>query len=130
MKKLDVSAFDFFLLFGEWVDLPHGASLDQVAQAFFDFSILQGADENELRNYMVCDRLAKVRGGKLPAFLQISDPQLKAFRKSLRKEESTAPKEGIERGTALLYQPLQGVYVDYTTPHPVTGEYDLHIINL
>jgi radical SAM superfamily enzyme YgiQ (UPF0313 family) len=125
-----MTPFAFFLAFGQWVHFSSGASLDEVAKAFYDFALAQGADKEQLRNCMVCERLETVRGGKLPAFLQVEDSRLATFRKSLRKDVATAPSKGISRGTALLYEPLQGVYVDYDIPHPVTGKYDLHIVDL
>ena len=79
---------------------------------------------------MVCDWLSSVKGGKLPAFLQVQDERLGKFRKWLRKSEIHAPKTGIERGVALLYEPLRGVYVDYEICDPVTGQYALQIVDL
>lgn len=126
-----ITPFDFLLAFGEWVSLPSGASLSQVAQQFYTFCSQQkGIEQPLLRNAMVCDWLSSVKGGKLPAFLQVQDERLGKFRKWLRKSEIHAPKTGIERGVALLYEPLRGVYVDYEICDPVTGQYALQIVDL
>lgn len=130
LEATGMTPFDLFLAFGEGTALGTGASLDEVAQAFFRFALNRGADEEALRNHMVCDRLERVRGGKLPAFLQKPDERLSLFRKRLRSDPATAPKKGVPRGTALLYHPLRGVYADYDTPHPVTGKVPLHCIPL
>lgn len=125
------SPFDFLLAFGEWATLPAGASLSQVAEQFYSFCLQQkGVEQSLLRNAMVCDWLSSVKGGKLPAFLQVPDERLGKFRKWLRKSDVHAQKQGIERGVALLYEPLQGVYADYQLPDPVTGQYDLQIVDI
>ncbi len=131
LKTTNVTPFDFFLQFGEWVCLPEGASLAQVAEQFYTYCLtLAYIQKDELRNAMVCDWISSVRGGKLPPFLQVQDDRLGQFRKWLRKEETMAPQKGVSRGVALLYEPLQGVYVDYQTPDPVTGQYSLHFVPL
>ncbi|MBR4868379.1 MAG: DUF4080 domain-containing protein [Clostridia bacterium] len=118
--------FDLLLHFGEWVPQNATASLDTVAEWFYAFGQFLGVNKEQLRDKMVCDRLATVNGGKLPSCLQVQDPRLAKFRKALRNNESTAPTKGIARGTALLYASDCGVYVDYANPHPVTGRYTLH----
>ncbi len=127
MTAFGGTSFEFFSAFGERVVLPQGCSLNRVAKEFYDFALDLGVEANVLRTAMVLERLERVRGGKLPDFLQVQDERLSAFRKQLRKDPATAPKAGVPRGTALLYQPLRGVYVDYTTPHPITGAYPLQI---
>ncbi len=131
LETTQITPFDFLLAFGEWVSLPAGASLSQVAEKFYTFCLQQKeVGQPLLRNVMVCDWLSSVKGGKLPAFLQVQDERLGQFRKWLKKSEIHAPHRGIERGVALLYDPLQGVYADYLTPDPVTGQYDLEIVDL
>lgn len=130
MAAFGGTPFAFFSAFGEQVCLPQGCSLSQVAKGFYDFALSLGVEENTLRTAMVLEGLERVRGGKLPTFLQVADERLSAFRKQLRKDPATAPQGGVPRGTALLYQPLRGVVVDYTTPHPITGAYPLQILSL
>ncbi len=130
LSTTNETPFDFFLAFGQWVTLPRGASLSQVAEQFFSYCLsLQGVEKHPLRNAMVCDWLSSVKGGKLPAFLHVQDDSLGKFRKWLRKSEMHCPKQGVERGVALLYEPLQGVYADYVTPDPVTGQYELQFVD-
>ncbi len=131
LKTTGATPFDFLLAFGEWISLPSGASLAQVAEQFFVFGLQQKAvEKSALRNAMVCDWLSSVKGGRLPAFLQVQDEGLGEFRKWLRKSETHASKQGIERGVALLYEPLQGVYADYDICDPVTGQYTLQFIDI
>lgn len=131
---LDVTGqtpFDFFWAFGEGNALDNGASLSQVAEAFFHHCCgLHRVDTNELRNRMVCDWLSSVKGGKLPPFLQVKDERLGQFRKWLRKSEEHKPCAGVPRGVALLYEPCRGVYVDYQNQNPVNGRYDLYFVDL
>ncbi|MBR6548315.1 MAG: DUF4080 domain-containing protein [Clostridia bacterium] len=120
--------YDLFFAFGKWVESPTGASLEKVAQAFYDFAQTLGVPADQLRDAMVCDWLESVKGGKLPQFLQVPDSRLKAFRSALRKNPTTAPHPNLPRGTALLYRPLQGVFVDYDQANPVTGKFTLHYV--
>jgi len=130
LKQSGQTPFSFFLGFGEWSTLSSGASLSAVAEAFYQYAISLGISAQRLRDHLVCDWLATVRGGKLPPFLQKTDGQLMVFRKALRNNPCTAPVPRVPRGTALLYHPLRGVYVDYVHPHPITGEYLLQEVLL
>ncbi len=120
-----------FLYLGEQAQVPAGASLDLVAQQLFILGAdMPGVDKGVLRDVMTVDYLTHVKGGKLPAFLQVKDRRLKDLVKQLRKEPETAPRSGVQRGVALLYHPLQGVYVDYDTAQPITGEYTPYYVPL
>lgn len=131
LTATEQTPFDFLLAFGQWVTLPYGASLSQVAEQYFTYCLtLAGVEKHPLRNAMVCDWLSSVKGGKLPDFLQVQDEQLGKFRKWLRKSEQHAPDKGVERGVALLYEPLEGVYVDYRACDPVTGQYPLEFVDI
>ncbi len=124
-----LSPFELLLRFGEWVPQNTKSSLDTVTAWFYEFGQSLGADKMLLRDKMVCDRLATVKGGRLPSCLQVQDPVLAIFRKVLRNNEDTAPVKGVARGTALLYGAKQGVFVDYVNQNPVTGQYPLQKLN-
>ncbi len=130
LEQIRQKPYDLFLAFGKRADLPAGASLEMVAHEFYLFAQAMGVGADHLRDAMVCDWLESVKGGKLPQFLQIPDSRLKAFRSALRKNPATAPRPNLPRGTALLYRPLQGVFVDYDQAHPVTGKFNLHYVSV
>lgn len=131
LKQSGLMAFDLFLQFGMNVNILPGASLTQVAEAFYEFAKnLKDVNGALLRDIMVCDWLETVRGGRLPLFLQVQDPVLGQFRKALRANPGTAPKSGIARGVAVLYHPLRGIYADYTVPDPITRRYKLQEVPL
>lgn len=126
LSCLQKTPFEMFRDFGSFYAQATCAkkSLDDfTALAFSYFSDMPEIDEVELRDHMVCDRLATNASGKLPKALQIADPNLKAAIKHLEKEE--ARKKSTKRGYALLYKDPSLVYVDYVEKHPVTGEYEL-----
>ncbi len=124
----DLSPFDLFLRFGQQYGHKKGAALSEIAANLFALGKELGLPADVFRDLLVCDWLTCVKGGTLPDFLQKADPALAVFRKQLRKSPQTAPKAGVPRGTAILYASKVGVYVDYESAHPVTGQYPLHTV--
>ena len=59
-----------------------------------------GVEKEKLRDVLICDRLASVPGGKLPALLKRRDPRLAACAAAAR-EQLGLPQE--RKGAALLY---------------------------
>ncbi len=88
------------------------------------FSAHPQVSAGDLRDAMVCDRMATTPAAVLPAFLD-TDPQ---ERRRLKRLLDTDPRlrrpADVRRGTALLGDGTL-VYADHHRPHPVTGEYDL-----
>ena len=76
-----------------------------------------------MRDLLVCDRLASNRAGFLPACLQVPDPRLRKIKKQL--QELYPPRQGIKRAVAFLYSANEAVFVDYSEPDPVTGQFTL-----
>lgn len=120
------SPFSLFAGFGQTVP-PHGTSLDAYTDAFFSYaSRLPRVDALRLRDLMLLDRLASTPDHTLPKCLYVPDKRLAIVKKTIqdarRAEGKTAP-----IGVGLLYA-VGGVAVaEYTSRHPITGEYPLRI---
>ena len=133
LKQGGQSPFDLFYQFGQFAACKgtERIPLDEyTALVFTYFSTQKGIDKSVLRDVMVCDRLATISTGKLPAALRIEDGNLKNAVKALEQEEATRPKKGIKRGVALLYTEKCAAYADYDKKNPITGEYPLFKILL
>lgn len=102
---------------------PEGMSLDAYTAAIFEeLAALPGIDRGRLRDVMVCDRLAAVRGGLLPPCLQVTDKALGRLKRRLAEAEPS----GGQRGAAILYSfGGRAVVVRYDAPDPVTNRYAL-----
>jgi radical SAM superfamily enzyme YgiQ (UPF0313 family) len=108
-------------------------SLDDLTALLYElFSAMTGVDKVELRDIMVCDRLATNAGGKLPQVLKIHDSRLKTVMTAVNSNSETRPITGVRRGFALLYSENAAVYADYddTERNPVTGEFELKKLQL
>ena len=102
---------------------PDGMSLDAYTAAIFEeLAALPGINRGRLRDVMVCDRLAAVRGGLLPPCLQVTDKALGRLKRRLAEAEPA----GGQRGAAILYSfGGRAVMVRYDAPDPVTNRYAL-----
>ena len=128
LEESGQTPFELFYHFGAWAAEQglQSPSLDDYTQLVFDyFSRLPGVDPQQLRDVMVCDRLATNASGRLPRVLHIPDPRLKQLRLALDTHPETRRPEGVQRGLALLYAEKAVIYADYAQKHPVTGEYPL-----
>lgn len=127
---LEITAKTPFALFLQLADcLPNGSlSLDAYTEALYAVcTAWDGVDKQELRNVMVCDRLATNPSGLLPTCLQQSETLRKKHKRLMETDERFKRPENVKRGTAWVNDSL--VYADYQNPHPVTGEYRLHRFN-
>ena len=121
-KVTGLRPFDLFCHFGEFTAAKGtaGISLDSYTAMVFDyFSSLPSVGSGELRDALVCDRLAVNASGKLPAVLRIPGQNLK---KALRQ---TLGEDAPKRGSALLCSRPALVHADTSSRDPVTGEFQL-----
>ncbi len=121
LKATGLRPFELFCRFGEFSAAKGtaGIPLDAYTSMVFEFfSVFPSVAAGELRDALVCDRLAVNASGKLPAILRIPGQNLKKARQSLGDD---APK----RGTALLCSRPILVSADLLAKDPVTGEFPL-----
>ncbi|MEG1549447.1 MAG: DUF4080 domain-containing protein, partial [Ruthenibacterium sp.] len=127
--------FDFYCMLGEKGKSlgTHHVPLDDYTAFLYETGKqMSGVCVDALRDAMVRDRLATNATGRLPACLQVKDPQLLAAVRALAQEAHTAPKKGIQRGVALLYGAKKVCYADYNSAekNPITGRYPLHCVKI
>lgn len=104
--------------------MPKAPALDHFSQMICQiFEELPGVGGEELRDRLICDRLA-TNPSRLPEFLKAEDVRLKPLVVELNGVVGR-PKKGIRRGFAWLSSEKALVYVDYENKNPVTGEYAL-----
>ncbi|MDD2221079.1 MAG: DUF4080 domain-containing protein, partial [Clostridia bacterium] len=124
LKQSGLEPFDFYLQLGRAVPAAVGTSLDDYTAALLAyFSNALAMDKAVVRDLLVCDRLASNRAGFLPTCLQVPDPRLRKIKKQL--QELYPPRQGIKRAVAFLYSANEAVFVDYSEPDPVTGQFTL-----
>ncbi len=120
------SPFSLFSGFGATVP-AHGISLDAYTDAFFAYAVrLSGVDAAILRDRMLCDRLATTHDHALPKSLYITDKRLSEVKKTIQKEYRAAGKTAA-LGVGILYASGEIAVAEYTSRHPVTGEYPLTV---
>ena len=94
-------AFDFFLEAGRVINSEK--SLDDLTDCLYMFLCRQfPGREEELRDAMVCDRLATNSSKMLPRSLYRADPSILSVRKRLNESPDTAEKPHVRRSIALL----------------------------
>ncbi|MBQ5390662.1 MAG: DUF4080 domain-containing protein [Clostridia bacterium] len=121
-------AFDFFAEAG--VAICDQKSLDALTDSLYHFLCEQLPDmAEEIRDVMVCDRLATNSSKTLPRSLYRADPDILSVRKHLNADTKTAEKSQVRRSIALLYHSRQAVYVDYVHKNH-RGEHMLNLISL
>ena len=104
--------------------LKEGISLDELtALTLSYFSTFKGVVKTQLRDHMVCDRLATNASGKLPSSLRIPDKRLKSAISLIEKDGGAQSRPKASRGYALLYAESAVLKADYGRRNPVTGEY-------
>ncbi|MEE1320058.1 MAG: DUF4080 domain-containing protein [Acutalibacteraceae bacterium] len=122
-----ISPYELFYKTGE--KLKNGGfcgsiPLDKYSDLIFDFfSEFHGVDKMQLRNTMICDRIATNNSGVIPERLKVKDKHLKKVM-NLIKEENPL-KKGVNRTVAILYGENKAVYCDYESKNPRTNEYEL-----
>lgn len=135
LQALNITPFAFFGMFADWLWRSERQSAKVPLDTYSEYLFLYLRDDLHLdsatvRDKMVCDRLATNASGVLPKFLQRQDAKLKAVRTALNANPNTQSQKGVKRAIAILYTENRAVYVDYTAPNPVTGEYTLHFLPL
>lgn len=135
LQALNITPFAFFSMFADWLKRSERHSAKVSLDTYSEYLFLYLSDDLHLdsafvRDKMVCDRLATNASGVLPKFLQRQDAKLKAVRTALNANPNTQSQKGVKRAIAILYTENRAVYVDYTAPNPVTGEYTLHFVPL
>ncbi len=102
LKATGMRPFELFCRFGkEAAPCSAGISLDAYTETLWNWAVRQpGVEKEKLRDVLICDRLASVPGGKLPALLKRRDPRLAACAAAAR-EQLGLPQE--RKGAALLY---------------------------
>lgn len=135
LQALNITPFAFFGMFADWLWRSERQSAKVSLDIYSEYLFLYLSDDLHLdsalvRDKMVCDRLATNASGVLPKFLQRQDVKLKAVRTALNANPDTQLQKGVKRAIAILYTENRAVYVDYTAPNPVTGEYTLHFLPL
>lgn len=125
---LSVTALAPFSLFERIADrlgnIPAGTALDRFTEQLLPvLTALPRVEGDVLRDTLALDRLATAPSGRLPLCLDPKDSRIGRLRRLLDEEPKTRRPEGIRRGMVILKSKPDAVYVDYTTPHPVTGRY-------
>ncbi len=121
-----VEPLAFFMGLGELLPAGQSLSLDEfTALAFQYISALPGVEKERLRDLMALDRLATNPSGGLPVALKIPDRRLRQARVALERSPGTKRPDGIRRGLVWLYTEGRAAYADYTSPDPITGEYEI-----
>ncbi|MBO5287712.1 MAG: B12-binding domain-containing radical SAM protein [Clostridia bacterium] len=104
-------------------------TLDNFTSHILDyFSSIKCCDKSVLRDCLAQDRLSTNKMGYLPDFLKIHSPEIKRCLNELEKQESTKRRKGVKRACTILPSENKIAYVDYDTPHPVTGCYEIKYI--
>ena len=102
LKATGMRPFELFCRFGkESAPVSVGISLDAYTEMLWNWAVCQpGVEKEKLRDVLVCDRLASIPGGKLPALLKRRDSRLAACAAAVRDQLGL---EQERKGAALLY---------------------------
>ncbi len=123
--------FKTFLDFSTYLADKSAKTLDELTFEIFSyFSKLSNISKNQLRDFLVMDRLATNRMGTIPEFLKIHSPLTKKLLNALEEDEKTKKPNATKRAISLLSSMDKYVYVDYTELNPVTKEYALYQKNI
>jgi hypothetical protein len=124
MKAAQLGAYAFYKTVGAMMQYAPDVDLDGYTAVLFDaLKKLPGVDAAALRDEMVKDRLATVRGGKLPAVLRVAAEHFGPLTRTGREKlQIPAAHYG---GALLYYGGLRLLAADYRHKDPVTGQYRL-----
>jgi len=122
------SAYSFYFECGSAINAS--TSLDEMTNALFAFLCAKFPyAEEEIRDALVCDRLATNSSKGLPKSLYRADSFISEVKKTLNKEPNTAETPYVRRNIAILYHAKKAVYADYVSKNE-QGEYTLKFIDL
>ena len=124
MQASGLGAYAFYKAVGASMNYAPDIDLDHYTAKLFDaLKRLPGVEETALRDEMVKDRLATVRGGKLPAVLRVTDERFGSLTRAARVDTGIP---AAHYGAALLYHGgVRVLAADYRYKDPVTGQYRL-----
>ena len=138
-EVLNISPFDMFLGFGEYLDknAKDHLPLFDLARVYYDFfSAYPEVDKDILSDMMVCDFFSHSRYGKLPPFLKREAPESKRVLEHLAHDPKTKKKDNAVRSVAILRSQKVAVYSDSgiskddDAEFTKGGRYVLHFIDL
>ncbi len=122
------SAYEFFYECG--CATYNARNLDYLTNAVYSFLRTRFADfSEEIRDALVCDRLATNSSRGLPMALYRNDERIKEIKKRLNETSQTSVKSQVRRNIAILYHAEKAVYADYDKKN-FNGEYSLNFVNL
>lgn len=123
------SPFDFFLAVGQCFAKSEG--LDALTNRLFDFLCRALPEQaEEIRDALVCDRLATNSSRGLPHALYRPDSNLGVIRARLNRAAETAEHPGVRRNIAILYNSDRAVFADYSADRFDGREYILSFVSL
>lgn len=136
IRACGLTPFDFYATLGlasRHAGIQAKVSLDDYTAFLQEYLCsLPGVIPEALRDALVRDRLASNASGRLPPCLYREDAQLAKAVKRLASSQATAPKPGVRRGVALLYNAKTLCCVDYLPweQNRVTGRWPLQEFSL
>lgn len=105
-------------------------SLDEMTDALYMFLSSEFPENSEeIRDALVCDRLATNSARGLPKSLYRTDARLSKIKNLLNCDDHTVKNNGIRRSIAILYGANKAVYVDYDIKDH-KNEYQLKFLEL
>ncbi len=124
MKAANLGAYAFYKTVGTMMHYAPDIDLDGYTAKLFDaLQQLPGVEKTALRDELVKDRLATVRGGKLPAALRVTDERFGLLTRTAR---TALQIPAAYYGGAVLYHGgVRVLAADYRYKDPVTGQYRL-----
>lgn len=131
-KTVKITPYEFFDRFSQFLSGRElkNIHIDLYSEYLFNFiNTFKEVSQSQLRDKMVCDRLAVNFSGTVPAFLRIDDKDYKKYRNALNSVIPSNNGISHKRGFAVLYSENRVVYSDYTSFNPVINEYDLHFMD-
>ncbi|MBQ8392249.1 MAG: DUF4080 domain-containing protein [Clostridia bacterium] len=126
------SPFDMYKRFALYLDTKkNSGTLDDFTLCMYEFfSKEKQVNKDYLRDCLAMDRLSTNRMGALPEFLKIHSRVIKKTLNQLEKNENTKRRDKIKRAATVLKSSKELIYVDYDTPDPVTGRFEIKRVKL
>ena len=117
----DFTPFELYLFLGKALT-DKSLPLDRYTDTLYAvLSMLDGVDQQVLRDKMIYDRLATNNSGVIPKSLYIEDTRLKKAKHRLALAYPI--KKGVSRSVAILYSEGKVIFCDYSKEKPSFGEY-------
>lgn len=127
LEATGLSAFAFYSWLGDAVS-NHGMRFEDYAYLVYEYCCtLSGVDAAVLRDHMVCDLLASIKGRDMPENLRIPDKRLKKAASIASERLGHALRR---HEVAMLMTRDAAVFVDSSYRDPVTGLYKTDFIDI